>query len=105
MQKILVSACLLGIKVRYDGGDCGQNSVLLHKWLKLGIIVTICPEIAGDLPTPRPPSEIKGSKVITNLGIDDKLNDFSQLQIFLSIYRLTLTLRDNLHYREVGKNG
>lgn len=70
MQKILVSACLLGIKVRYDGGDCGQNSVLLHKWMKLGRVVTICPEMAGGLPTPRPPAEIIGSNVITNLGTD-----------------------------------
>lgn len=70
MQKILVSACLLGMKVRYDGGDCEQNNVLLHNWLKLGKIVTICPEMAGGLPAPRPPAEIIDSKVITNLGID-----------------------------------
>lgn len=70
MQKILVSACLLGAKVRYDGGHCAQHNALLQKWLALGRVVTICPEMAGGLPTPRPPAEIIGSKVITNAGND-----------------------------------
>ena len=60
MQKILMSACLLGAKVRYDGGDCEQQNALLNQWRSEGRIVTICPEMAGGLPTPRPPAEIIG---------------------------------------------
>ncbi|WP_392537781.1 DUF523 domain-containing protein [Legionella sp. 227] len=59
MPKILMSACLLGQKVRYDGRDCLQNHPLLQQWLEEGNIITICPEMAGGLPTPRPPAEIQ----------------------------------------------
>jgi|SRR5690554_1513527 len=55
---ILVSACLLGENVRYDGGN-SHNEELLEV-LKGREIVPICPEVAGDLPVPRPPSEIVG---------------------------------------------
>ncbi|MDX8406862.1 MAG: DUF523 domain-containing protein [Mariprofundaceae bacterium] len=57
MQKVLVSACLLGEKVRYDGGDCARHG-LLDDWQRQGRIVPLCPETAGGLPTPRPPAEI-----------------------------------------------
>ena len=57
MQKILVSACLLGEKVRYDGGDCRQSG-LLEQWQGEGRLISICPEVAGGLPIPRPPAEI-----------------------------------------------
>lgn len=60
MQKILMSACLLGAKVRYDGNDCEQTNDVLSQWRAEGRIVTICPEMAGGLPTPRPPAEIIG---------------------------------------------
>lgn len=70
MQKILVSACLLGIKVRYDGGDCAQDASLLEKWSIEGRLVTVCPEVIGGLSTPRPPAEIQGVRVITNQGHD-----------------------------------
>jgi len=59
MQKILVSACLLGEKVRYDGGDCYQGG-LLEQWQAEGRLIALCPEVAGGLPTPRPPAEIAG---------------------------------------------
>ncbi|HHF7376110.1 DUF523 domain-containing protein [Legionella bozemanae] len=62
MPKILMSACLLGQKVRYDGGDCVQNHPLLQQWYKEGKIITICPEMAGGLPTPRSPAEIQDGK-------------------------------------------
>ena len=57
MQKILVSACLLGERVRYDGGDCRQSG-LLKQWQDEGRLIPICPEVAGGLPVPRPPAEI-----------------------------------------------
>ncbi|NQD94837.1 DUF523 domain-containing protein, partial [Pseudomonas sp. CrR25] len=56
MQKVLVSRCLLGHRVRYDGGAHGPFA-LLERWQAEGRIVALCPEVAGGLPTPRPPAE------------------------------------------------
>jgi len=61
MQKILVSRCLLGEPVRYDGGTHGPFP-LLEAWRHQGRLVAICPEVAGGLPTPRPPAEIPGGQ-------------------------------------------
>ncbi|HXH72740.1 MAG TPA: DUF523 domain-containing protein [Mariprofundaceae bacterium] len=59
MQRILVSACLLGQKVRYDGGDCRQDG-LLAGWQSEGRLLPFCPEVAGGLAVPRPAAEIDG---------------------------------------------
>lgn len=59
---ILVSACLLNHPVRYKGD--GNPCPLLLEALAKGHaeqLVPFCPEVAGGLPTPRPPAEIKGS--------------------------------------------
>ena len=61
MQKILVSRCLLGHPVRYDGGAHGPFA-LLERWQAEGRVVALCPEVAGGLPTPRPPAEIAGGQ-------------------------------------------
>jgi uncharacterized protein YbbK (DUF523 family) len=61
MEKLLVSRCLLGHKVRYDGGAHGPYD-LLRQWQDEGRIVALCPEVAGGLPTPRPPAEIPGGQ-------------------------------------------
>ena len=61
MQKILVSRCLLGQRVRYDGGAHGPFTVL-ERWQQEGRIVPLCPEVAGGLPTPRAPAEIRGGQ-------------------------------------------
>lgn len=61
MQKILVSRCLLGQRVRYDGGAHGPFT-LLERWQQEGRIVPLCPEVAGGLPTPRAPAEIAGGQ-------------------------------------------
>ena len=58
MHVILVSACLLGEAVRYNGGDNRCDHALLKRWLDEGRVVPVCPEVAGGLPTPRPPAEI-----------------------------------------------
>lgn len=54
----LVSACLLGIKSRYDGGS-SPCRLLLQNGDKMTLI-PICPEQLGGLPTPREPAEIRG---------------------------------------------
>ncbi len=61
MQKILVSRCLLGEKVRYDGGAHGPFGQL-QRWMAEGRVVPLCPEMAGGLPTPRAPAEIPGGQ-------------------------------------------
>ncbi len=58
MEKILVSACLLGQKVRYDGGHQQLVNRQLAKWQQQGRLVVLCPEVAGGLPVPRAPAEI-----------------------------------------------
>ncbi len=54
----LVSACLLGCPTAYDGGARIQDSLLTLA--ARGRVVPVCPEMAGGLPTPRPPAEIVG---------------------------------------------
>lgn len=61
MQKILISRCLLGHKVRYDGGASGPFDQLAV-WQAEGRVVAICPEVSGGLPTPRPAAEIPGGQ-------------------------------------------
>ncbi len=53
---ILVSACLLGLPTRYDGGHCRRAHVVALA--ARNHLVPICPEQLGGLSTPRPPSEI-----------------------------------------------
>ncbi len=59
MQKVLVSACLLGQPVRYDGNSLRSSSNILEQWDREGRIVSVCPELASGLPVPRPPAEIQ----------------------------------------------
>lgn len=53
---ILVSACLLGINCRYDGGHCRHDTLLSS--VPREYCLPFCPEQLGGLPTPRPPAEI-----------------------------------------------
>jgi len=55
---VLVSACLLGKKCRYDGKKTVNPSLLFYK--DLINFIPFCPEQLGGLPTPRPASNIFG---------------------------------------------
>lgn len=55
---ILVSACLLGLCARYDGGH--NLCPALAAPAAAGRCLPFCPEQLGGLPTPRQPAEIKG---------------------------------------------
>jgi uncharacterized protein YbbK (DUF523 family) len=70
VRKILVSACLLGHKVRYDGGGVLWPDPRLQKWLEEERLVPVCPEVEGGLPTPRPPAQIRDGRVVTGDGTD-----------------------------------
>ncbi|MCC6987978.1 MAG: DUF523 domain-containing protein [Acidobacteria bacterium] len=60
MERILVSACLLGHAVRYNAQDQRCADGVLQRWVAEGRVVSVCPEVAGGLPVPRPPAEITG---------------------------------------------
>lgn len=61
MKRILVSACLLGEPVRYDGKAKALQDRLLSQWSTEGRLVPLCPEVMGGLPVPRQASEIEGA--------------------------------------------
>lgn len=67
-MKLLVSACLMGMGCRYDG----KNNQLprLAELMKKHTCIPVCPEVFGGLPTPRPPAERLGNKVVNNQGQD-----------------------------------
>lgn len=60
MAKILVSACLLGRKVRYNGKDLAVADVRFRQLDEDHEVVPFCPEVSGGLTTPRAPAEIRG---------------------------------------------
>ncbi|MDX6739929.1 DUF523 domain-containing protein [Actinocorallia sp. A-T 12471] len=70
MERVLVSACLLGAAVRYDGRAKTSHSAILARWRTEGRVVPFCPELAGGLGVPRPPAEIRDGSVVTSTGDD-----------------------------------
>lgn len=80
MKKVLVSACLAGERVRYDGEAATLHDEVLQEWIAERRAILICPEVSGGLSTPRDPAEIVGgdghdvlegsARVITNSGVD-----------------------------------
>ena len=54
-KKVLVSACLLGIRCRYDGGRLPPLPRNPEE-----VWIPVCPEQLGGLPTPRSPARIMG---------------------------------------------
>lgn len=64
----LCSACLLGVRCRYDGQSKLNPKVIAL--LKKEVLIPVCPEQLGGLPTPRKPAEQRGSKVITQIEDD-----------------------------------
>lgn len=59
MEKILVSACLLGSEVRYDGNHSLIEHPVISRWKQEGRLIAVCPEVMGGLPTPRAPAEVQ----------------------------------------------
>ena len=66
---ILVSACLMGLPGRYDGA-VKEPHPGVAELVKKHTLVPVCAEVAGGLPTPRPPAEIQGDRVINSEGRD-----------------------------------
>ena len=68
MERILISACLVGDNVKYNGGN--NMSPKIAKLLEKYELVPFCPEVEGGLPIPRHPSEQKEDKVFNDIGED-----------------------------------
>lgn len=68
MERILISACLVGDNVKYNGGN--NKSPLIDKLLEKYELIPFCPEVEGGLKTPRSPSERKDGRVINADGDD-----------------------------------
>lgn len=67
-MKILVSACLLGLRCRYDGKSKPSAAVLALG--ETHTLFPLCPEQLGGLPTPRPPAEWQGERIVNRAGQD-----------------------------------
>ena len=94
MERILVSACLLGSHVRYNGSYRLDNHPVLTRWQEEGRVVQICPEVAAGFATPRPPAEIRGAAdaVLHGRGlvVEQTGNDVTEL--YLEAGQLALEL-------------
>ena len=55
----LCSACLLGVRCVWDGTDSYKNDKVIEI-LKKEVLIPVCPEQLGGLPTPRLPQQIQG---------------------------------------------
>ena len=67
-EPLLISACLLGTACRYDGQ--AKTYPGLSRLKERYHLIPICPEQLGGLPTPRPPAERQGERVVTEKGTD-----------------------------------
>jgi len=80
MQRIIVSRCLVGEPVRFDGRAKRLIHPVLAQWREEGRLVPVCPELLGGLSVPRTPAEIVGgsaedvlkgrARVLTSTGAD-----------------------------------
>ena len=68
METIIVSACLLGDRCRYDGRSNYDDRVELIK--EKFDIVPICPEVFGGMSVPREPTELKNGLPYSKSGKD-----------------------------------
>lgn len=65
---VLISACLLGVACKYNGGD--NRMEYLEELMEHCQLLPVCPEQLGGLATPRCPAEICGARVIAKDGTD-----------------------------------
>lgn len=82
----ICSECLLGVACRYDGNSKASPKVL--ELLKTEILVPVCPEQLGGLPTPREAAEILEGKVVTKSGKDVTENFMAGARTVLELARI-----------------
>jgi len=69
-KTVLVSACLLGVCCRYDGKGNPNSEVLALLDRDDVMLIPVCPEQLGGMPTPRIPSERQSGRVVNRAGED-----------------------------------
>ena len=70
MRRLLISRCLLGEPCRYDGKSKPLPDETLQALRARYDLIPVCLEVLGGLPTPRTPSERRGSRVVMKTGAD-----------------------------------
>ncbi len=70
MERLLISACLIGADCKYSGGNNVLDGGTLRALRERYELVPVCPEFAGGLPTPRDPSERLNGRVVSCNGRD-----------------------------------
>lgn len=65
-MKVLVSACAIGCNCKYNGKNNRNEFVI--EYLRDKEIISICPEMLADMPTPRPCAEIVNGAVMDANG-------------------------------------
>jgi uncharacterized protein YbbK (DUF523 family) len=96
-KKILVSACLLGEPVRYNGEILPDCPSILKEWELEGRLMPVCPEILGGLPVPRAPAEIRageGKDVAAGIAKVININGQDVTDAFLEGAREALRLAE-----------
>lgn len=74
-MKIVVSACLLGRKCKYNGGNNRNERVL--EYVRGKEVIEVCPEVLAGLGTPRVPIEIVDGVIMSRDGrcVDAELRE------------------------------
>lgn len=83
-EKVLISACLIGVNCKYNGEN-NYDEKLFNKLSNQYDLIPVCPEIMGGLSTPRAASEIVGDKVINKDEVDVTINYFKGAKETLEI--------------------
>ncbi|RUM73091.1 MAG: DUF523 domain-containing protein [Sulfurovum sp.] len=68
-EKLLISACLMGDNVKYNGSN---NKIDIEKLEKEYTLISFCPEVEGGLPIPRPPAEMVCDEPLKLINIEGK---------------------------------
>ena len=77
--KILISSCLVGENVKYDGGNNALHVKILEQWKQEGLLVPLCPEVLGGLSVPRSPCEvIEGTQTVICKSGEDVSAEFAK---------------------------
>lgn len=85
MEYLLVSSCLLGNNVKYNGKN--NYTADIEKIKNKYNIIVVCPEVMGGLPIPRIPSEILNDRVVNKEGIDVTKNFYAGANIALELVK------------------
>jgi uncharacterized protein YbbK (DUF523 family) len=85
--RILVSACLLGDRVRYDGAD-RRDAFIVETLERFADLVWVCPEVECGLPVPREPMRLVGDParprlltITTGVDLTEPLERFTRARI------------------------